>query len=204
VCCNQFIGLDVHHNGFWCNATSTDPSYKLGLCHGMYVDSSHNLIEGCRLSYNAGWGIQLFRHANNNTLRRCLAAFNGQLGPRGPGIGVYSGVGHRVEGCVSHSNKQDGIQADYNLLDAVITGNTCYNNSRTGIYIGKTVANLSVTGNTVFGTRAGPLPGPGGTGINVEPHASVVVRGNFVFDNAGEPIALQVSVLTRTSPSVAQ
>ena len=104
---------------------------------------------------------------------------------------MCSGVGHRIEGCVSHPNKQDKIQADYNLLDTGITGNTCYNKSRSGIYIGKTVTNLSLTGNTVFGTRAGPIPRPGGIGINIEPHASAAVRGNFVFDNVGEPIALQ-------------
>ena len=162
-----------------------------GQCHGAYIDSSSNLIEGSRLSYNAGWGVQLFRHANNNTLLRCLAEHNGQVGPPGPGIGVYSGRGHRVEGCVSHSNKQEGIQALYNLFDARIVGNTLFNNSGAGLTVGKTVVNLTAEGNIIFGTRPSPQPGPAGAGINVMPHGTATVRGNLLYDNAGGGVVVQ-------------
>src|SRR5262249_34617547 len=46
---NEFLGLKVHDNG-----TTT-------LHHGFYLQSNHNLVDGCEVYGNAGLGVQVYK-----------------------------------------------------------------------------------------------------------------------------------------------
>ena len=66
-----------------------------------------------------------------------------------------------------------------------------YNNSGAGIWVGKTVVNATILRNTIYHTRPGPVDGPAGFGITIEPHGSALVRENLLFDNAQPGIIVQ-------------
>jgi len=74
---NEFINLQVHDNG------PTDFN------HGIYIASSDNIIEGCSIHDNTGWGVQLYSSSggvNNNIIRDNNIYDNGRSGVRGSGI----------------------------------------------------------------------------------------------------------------------
>ena len=58
---NEFINIKIHDNG----ATV--------LHHGIYIQSSHNLVSGCDIYHNAGFGIQIYR---DNAVNGVNASYN--------------------------------------------------------------------------------------------------------------------------------
>src|SRR5207245_8818465 len=72
---NEFINIKIHDNG----ATV--------LHHGIYIQSSHNLVSGCDIYHNTGFGIQIYRdnavngvNASYNILRNNKVHDNAQSG----------------------------------------------------------------------------------------------------------------------------
>lgn len=159
---NQFIGLSVHSNGI------TDHD------HGFYVISSNNVISGCNIYDNAGWGVQIYSgyagvRVNNNIVSNSFIHDNAEaivLAPgmtyvRGPGIGIYCGDGNLVYNNVVWSNNI-GIELNYNATHTRIYNNTFYANMKNGVTwranmeITAGSSNTSVINNIVWGP-AGPI-----------------------------------------------
>jgi parallel beta-helix repeat protein len=128
---NELINLEIHHNG-----TS-------GRGYGIYVESDNNLIEGCTIHHNAGWGIHVYdghpgQTANNNVIRNNTIYDNGQAqvyANRAPGIGFYTGSGNIAYNNILWGN-WFGIAIDYDAVGARIYNNTIYANRIHGIRIG--------------------------------------------------------------------
>jgi PKD repeat protein len=121
---NEFINCQVHDNG------------KSSLEHGFYIESSYNLIQGCDVYNNAGYGIQVYKgggvngqDASYNTI--CDSAFhdNSQHGNSGnAGIGLFTGDGNVAYNDLVWNNPR-GIAVGYGATNTDIYNNTVYNNT---------------------------------------------------------------------------
>ena len=154
---NEFINLTVHGGGVY----DRD--------HGIYIQSSNNLVEGCTFYDLPGAGIQVYNgygfQANNNIVRnntiRNLRTGAQNLGPplspgRHWGIVVYStSSGTQVYNNVIHSIPSNG-------------GNTA------GIEV--LASNVMVANNTVYGVS--------GTGVRIVGGSSNSVRNNIAYGNS--------------------
>ncbi len=123
---NEFINLKIHDNG------SSDYD------HGIYISSHHNLVEGCEIYNNAGWGVHIYSVAGKpsfNTVRNNKVYDNANAGSRGVGIGVYNGTGNLVYNNLVWGNNQ-GIVVNYGTSDTNILNNTVYQNKNEGIWVG--------------------------------------------------------------------
>jgi parallel beta-helix repeat protein len=122
---NEFINLQVHDNG----TTDFD--------HGIYIASSDNLVEGCSIHDNAGWGVHLYSSSggvNNNIIRNNNIYNNGRSGVRGNGILLSSGSGNQAYNNVVWGNI-GGIRLE-NASDTYLDNNTVYENRDFDINIG--------------------------------------------------------------------
>src|SRR5262245_44760154 len=92
---NQFIGLNVHDNG------------DSQLDHGLYISSSNNIVESCRIHDNFGYGIHLYGSpgdVNNNIVCRNRIYNNGAKTDKA-GIMVSGGSGNTVHHNVVYGHK---------------------------------------------------------------------------------------------------
>jgi hypothetical protein len=142
---NEFLNLNVHDNGM--STTSMD--------HGLYLSTSHNLIEGGSYHDNAVMGIQIWNEylgneASYNTIRNVDFYDNGHnkyrnvtsSSPRG--IGVFTGRANIVENCRVWTTaayagvKYMGIDVDYGARDVVVRNCTVHDASTNegGIHVG--------------------------------------------------------------------
>jgi parallel beta-helix repeat protein len=124
---NEFVNLQVHDNG----TTDFD--------HGIYIRSSDNVVAGCSIYNNAGWGVQLYSPSgsgvNNNIIRDNTIYDNGRSGIRGDGILVSSGSGNQVYNNIVWGNLGIGIRIDYNASDTYVANNTVYGNGSLDVYM---------------------------------------------------------------------
>ncbi len=82
---NEFINDQVHDNG-----TSR-------FSHGFYVGSCTNLIRGCDIYRNGGWGVHLYGGTDrDNVVSANRSHDNNRARQGGPGFGIYSGPGNLV------------------------------------------------------------------------------------------------------------
>jgi parallel beta-helix repeat protein len=147
---NEFIGLDVHNNG------------NTELTHGLYIASSNNIVENCRVHDNAGYGIQLYGSrgtVNNNAVRRNRVYNNGAnkgVQTDKAGIIVSGGNGNIVHNNLVYGHKS-GIRVDYNVTNTKVYNNTVYGRDSFsgGIYVGKSSTGAMVSNNLVFQTYPG-------------------------------------------------
>jgi parallel beta-helix repeat protein len=122
---NEFINLQVHDNG----TTDFD--------HGIYIASSDNIVEGCSIHGNAGWGVHLYSSSggvNNNVIRDNDIYDNGRSGVRGNGILISSGSGNQAYDNVIWGNI-GGIRIE-GASDTYLDNNTVYGNRDFDINIG--------------------------------------------------------------------
>lgn len=137
----ELINLVVHDNG------QTD------FHHGVYIQGSHNLIEGGSYYRNAGWGIHIYGGpCNANIVRNIKSYDNARVGDRGVGIGVYNGKGNIVYNNLVWGNKK-GIVIDYGASDTRVLNNTVYNNVEFGLQNGGESTGALIMNNIVFQAR---------------------------------------------------
>jgi parallel beta-helix repeat protein len=143
---NQLIGLDIHHNG------------HSELDHGLYISSSNNVVERCRIHDNFGYGIHLYGSkgdVNNNIVRRNRIYNNGSITNK---AGILISVGDR--NLVHHNvvfGHKHGIRVDYNATNTKVLNNTVYGRDfmTGGISIGATSTGAIVRNNLVYRTYPG-------------------------------------------------
>ncbi|MEX2204672.1 MAG: right-handed parallel beta-helix repeat-containing protein [Myxococcota bacterium] len=142
---NEFLRLRVHRNG----VTDFD--------HGFYIASPDNLIDGCEVFDNAGWGVSVFNgHANEsdrNIVRNNRIHHNARAGRRGAGIILSSGDDNVAINNVIYGNKI-GIHVDYGSLRARVYNNTIFAQATDGIHVGAGASDTDVRNNLVFDSVA--------------------------------------------------
>jgi hypothetical protein len=145
---NEFLNLDVHDNG---------PG------HGIYLESSNNLVDRCLIHHNQGWGVHVYNgsypneSADNNVVSNNAMYDNARTDNRARGF---------VLGCGS--------------------GNLAYNNlvwgNDHGIQIGFDASDSKVYNNVVYANR--------GIGVQIRSDSDdAVVRNNIIYQNGGEAIS---------------
>lgn len=162
----ELVNVSVHDNG---RAVSDD------MAHGIYIDSSNNLIDGCSVYNNAGWGIQIYtgytsRKTSNNTVRNSKLFSNAKHGLRGRGLTIATGDNNVAYNNVVYRNA-GGIDLNYTAVNSKVYNNTVYGNnggnqagSRYGIYNGDDLdknrrgsLNASIRNNLGYSNPAGDL-----------------------------------------------
>jgi hypothetical protein len=187
---NEFINLEVHHNG--------DPNSSLGY-HGFYVQTSDNLIDGCDAHHNVGLGIQLY-HEGAYTVHRNLIR-NNRIHDNGK-TGLLIGWG---DANVAYNNlvwmNADGIRIDYGASNTGLYNNTVYRTTSTsgwgGISNGSSVTPIptgSIIENNIVvlaatrGIRNTSISGPiilnnlvyqSGIGDIYDPAGTAILGGNI-------------------------
>lgn len=145
----EFINLKVHDNG----TTDFD--------HGFYLSTSKHLIKDCLIYRNSGWGVHIYSGSGNrpsyNKILNNKIYDNGRVGPRGRGIGIYSGTENAAINNLIWGNL-GGIHVDSNASNAKIYNNTIYSANGYGILLGKSSTGSNVWNNIVtLSTSAGIL-----------------------------------------------
>src|SRR5262249_41063428 len=108
---NEFINLNVHHNG------------RGKLDHGFYISGSNNLITKCNIHDNTGYGVQIFcersKMVNNNAITNNRIHDNATAREGGAGIILSSGTDNKASYNVIWRN-QGGIRVDYGASNSEV------------------------------------------------------------------------------------
>jgi serine protease AprX len=138
---HEFLSCHIHHNG----SSRFD--------HGLYIGTSSNLIQGCSIHDNAGWGVHIFgdRAVNNNTVRDSESYNNSAKDTSSAGIVLSSGANNVAFNNTVRGNK-NGIEVGFNSpSNAKVYNNTVYNNTPgVGILIQSDATNTTVANNIVW------------------------------------------------------
>jgi parallel beta-helix repeat protein len=176
---NEFINLKVHDNG------------KDDFDHGFYISTSNNLIEGCEIYRNSGWGVHIYSGTpNNNIVRDSFIHDNARTGDRGPGIGVYTGSGNSVYNNKVWNNN-GGIYVRYGATRTTIFNNLVYNNSGAGIDLSSEVSDTQIFNNTCYDNAYGIGVGVGSDFVSPVNTTSVI--NNLLFWNKWQGIYVGAS-----------
>lgn len=146
---NEFINCNFHHNGLDPNAGS------LPIGHGLYIATSNNLIEGCEIHHNTGYGLHVYdgtgaNNADNNVVRKNRAYNNATNSQHAAGILIGSGSGNSASNNIAYGQPV-GIMVGYNgSTNSKIYNNTVYNNRVDGIQIRSSSSTATVKNNIAY------------------------------------------------------
>jgi nitrous oxidase accessory protein NosD len=139
---NEFVNLDIHDNG------TTDSH------HGLYIETSYNLIDRCTIHHNAGFGVHVYMQscddcANDNVVSNNMIHDNATAGGSGAGIILSSGSGNLAYNNLVWGNKY-GVTVAYGVSGAKVYNNTVYANDGYGISIDASSTGAVVQNNIVY------------------------------------------------------
>lgn len=141
----EFIRCSIHDNGL------TD------FTHGLYLNGADNLVDGCRIYSNGGWGVHAYGSTSTrNVIRNNMIYNNAKAGARGPGIGLYTGSGQKAYNNLIWGN-QEGIAVGEGATNSKVHNNSIYKNARYGVLIDPLSSSAEVLNNIVFANAAGIL-----------------------------------------------
>ena len=170
---NEFINLSIHDHG------SSD------FDHGIYIHNDHNLIEGCKIYRNAGWGVQIYLYEEGipggpdfNTVRNNMIYDNARLGDRGFGIGLYSGENIAYNNLI-WGNSGGGVDIGYNALNAKLYNNVLYGNGHVTIANGDGGSTGAIIRNNIIYQNSGPAISDSGSGT-IADHNLIDIDPMFV------------------------
>jgi parallel beta-helix repeat protein len=101
--------------------------------HGLYISSSDNLVDGCEIYNNSGWGVHVYDESNkkgkvnDNLISNNKIYRNGKSG-RGSGVILSSGSGNQAYNNEIWENI-GGIQIDYGAVNTEVHNNIIYRNN---------------------------------------------------------------------------
>ncbi len=112
----EFINCSIHDNGI--------DSY----CHGLYIQGSSNLVDGCTIYRNSGYGVHLYNgykadSVHHSIVRNNIIHDNATYGQYGTGIYTIGGNDIIYNNIIYHNN--GGIQ----LQGTTAIGVKVYNNT---------------------------------------------------------------------------
>lgn len=162
---NELINLDIHHNG------------RDDFDHGVYISTSNNLVDKCRIHHNAGWGVHVYSgepYNHSNVIRNNRLYDNAQKG-RGPGIGFYAGTGQTAYNNIIWNNN-GGIILNYGASNAKVFNNTIFKSRASGILVGEQSSSDHIANNIISQSV--------GYGILVESGSqNSTVQNNLLYAN---------------------
>jgi len=134
---NEFIQCRSHNNG------------SSVLDHGIYLQTSNNLVHGGEYYNNTGFGIHLygaFPTVNRNVVRQARAHDNGMFG-----ISLTSGDANVVHDNIVCCNARGGIEVNWGTgsTNTSIYNNTISSNGGESIAIGSNNTNVDIRNNVV-------------------------------------------------------
>jgi len=196
---NEFIDLDVHDNG----TTWYD--------HGLYISTSHNLVEESIVYHNRGFGIHVYveevgQTANNNIVRSNHVYNNSYLDPDyGGGILLGSGDGNTAHNNLVH-NSSRGIRVAYlGAPNTTIYNNTVYGNAQSGLSLRSDVSGAVFKNNIVYSNGSTNVEDLG-TGtifnhnlIGTNPLFANAAAGDFRLQSGSPAIDAGISVNSVTT-----
>ena len=149
---NEFINMKIHDNG------------SSVLHHGIYMHSSHNLVTGCDIYNNSGFGVQIY---HDNAASGINTSYNTLSGNKlhdnvASGTVLAGGVGNLAYNNLIWNNR-GGILVDYSASNTGLYYNTIYANNAgggvAGIRLGSNVSasNTTIRDNIIFGNSAGDI-----------------------------------------------
>jgi len=149
---NEFINMKIHDNG------------SSVLHHGIYMHSSHNLVTGCDIYNNSGFGVQIY---HDNAASGINTSYNTLSGNKlhdnvASGAVLAGGVGNLAYNNLIWNNR-GGILVDYSASNTGLYYNTIYANNAgggvAGIRLGSNVSasNTTIRDNIIFGNSAGDI-----------------------------------------------
>jgi len=149
---NEFINMKIHDNG------------SSVLHHGIYMHSSHNLVTGCDIYNNSGFGVQIY---HDNAASGINTSYNTVSGNKlhdnvASGAVLAGGVGNLAYNNLIWNNR-GGILVDYSASNTGVYNNTIYANNAgggvAGIRLGANVSasNTTIRDNIIFGNTQGDI-----------------------------------------------
>jgi len=177
---NELVRLRVHGNGV------TD------FQHGIYITSADNLVDGCEVYQNAGWGVHVYNgsatDADRNVVRNNRVHDNARVGGRGAGIVLSSGKNNLAFNNVVFGNKV-GIQVDYAASHSRVFNNTIFAQAKAGIEIGSGATDTDVRNNLLFAN----VPDISDAGIRTTARSNLVGADPGVVDATRFDVHLRIS-----------
>lgn len=168
----EFVKCSIHDNGI------------SDLTHGLYLNGADNLVDGCKIYNNGGWGVHAYGSAAYRVIVRNNTIYNNaRAGGRGPGIGLYTGSGHKAYNNILWGNRE-GIGVGEGASFAKVHNNTIYKNTRSGILI-DTLSNSAEILNNILYSNAGGIANQGVDSIllnnlaDVDPRFMDAAGGDF-------------------------
>jgi hypothetical protein len=145
---NEVINCRIHDNG---SVGVTDEHNG----HGLYIQTSDNIIEGNEIYSNRGYGIHAFNGSNpmsvaRNSIRNNMIHGNGTHGGTAYGAVIASGDGNLLSGNQIYNNP-GGVLVYTNSTQAEVSGNTIYGNSPLEGILIQYAINSVVKDNIVYG-----------------------------------------------------
>jgi len=137
---NELLRNKIHDNG----TSDFD--------HGIYMNTSGNVIDGNEIYNNAGWGVHKYPSGDNNVFRNNRIHHNARLGSRGDGVFLQGGSGNQIYNNVISANDNGiGTRSENN---AQIYNNTITANRGAGVtLIGG--SNTTVQNNILYSNASG-------------------------------------------------
>jgi len=227
---NEFINCVIHHSGRnggaqinGVNVSGPDTAPGFGRGHGMYIETSYNLVRNCIIYSNGEYGLKFYygdhksgRRANHNMIRDSILYNNAQNTTRyghpiGGGILLATGINNRaINNIVYNTNVPDpyvhGIDTGYTGTDALIYNNTIYNVGL-GIQVTATSTNAIIKNNIIYKTThlVTDDRGVGTTWsnnlIDIDPRFVDVAAGNFRL-GSNSPAINQGATLTEVETDI--
>jgi len=152
---NEIINCKIHNNG------------STSLQHGIYISTSHNLIDGSDVYSNAGYGIHLYdMDAHNslfvqsNVIRNCKVHDNSTATGYSGGIVIATGDNNLVYNNLVYNNTRaltGGIELYHNVNATYVLNNTVYNNDYFGITNESAATNSVIQNNIVYNNASGGI-----------------------------------------------
>ena len=178
----ELLGLNVHNN-------PTIPVPGDDFHHGIYLNASYALVDGCDIHDNAGWGVHIFDADSNapnpsgNIVRNNRIHDNATAGARGTGIGIYSGTGNVAYNNIVWGNRRgivagidaDGTRIENNTVHGQVARDPSYGcDEGEGIYVDETSDDVEVFNNVVTSN--------GHDGLYLL-NETAIAQHNVIFDN---------------------
>jgi hypothetical protein len=138
----EFINMKIHNNG--------SSLYD----HGLYIATSHNLVEGCDIYGNVGYGIHIYNgtpgeQASHNVLRGNTIHHNALTDVSSAGIILSSGDGNIAYNNIIRNNSY-GISVSFRATHSKVYNNVVYANTYYGIEVAAGSTAAQVKNNIVY------------------------------------------------------
>lgn len=145
---NEILNCEIHHNVEANVGTRPDG-------HGIYMESSNNLVAGCTFHHCTGYGVHVYTGhtgytANNNVIRNNIAYENSTVASSSAGILIGSGSGNIAYNNICYGQPVGIMIGQPKSANNKIYNNTVYNNSLDGIQIRASALTTTVKNNIAY------------------------------------------------------